>query len=390
MAKAVRKHAVLSASGSHIWLNCPPSVKLSEGIPDTTSTYAEEGTLAHLLAEMILTHRFGRSTDGAYRKTLDKIRKSEYYTAEMDRYIWDYVDWVEEIYAGINSADKELLTEQKLDFSAWVPGGFGTGDVLIIADGTLTIIDLKFGKGTPVSAVENPQLMLYGLGAYDAFSLSNDIDTLRLIINQPRLDSISEYEISVDDLLKWGEEVVKPAAALALKGEGEQKAGAHCKFCKVKAQCRKRLEAVMELEDMSGTDPRLLSDLEIAAMLTRAEAVKSWVEDAKAYALDQAMTGKTFPGWKLVEGRSVRKFSDLQEVEKRLTSAGFDKAVIYKDPELLGISAMEKVVGGKKKLETICEGLIVKPPGAPTLVPESDKRPAINDASVYDDGYKED
>lgn len=390
MAKAVRKHAVLSASGSYIWLNCPPSVKLSEGIPDTTSTYAEEGTLAHLLAEMILTHRFGRSTDGAYRKMLDKIRKNEYYTAEMDRYIWDYVDWVEEIYAGINSADKELLTEQKLDFSAWVPGGFGTGDVLIIADGTLTVIDLKYGKGTPVSAVENPQLMLYGLGAYDAFSLSNDIDTLRLIINQPRLDSISEYEISVDDLLKWGEEVVKPAAALALKGEGEQKAGAHCKFCKVKAQCRKRLEAVMELEDMSGTDPRLLSDLEVAGMLTRAEAVKSWVEDAKAYALDQAMTGKTFPGWKLVEGRSVRKFSDLQEVEKRLTGAGFDKAVIYKDPELLGISAMEKVVGGKKKLETICEGLIVKPPGAPTLVPESDKRPAINDASVYDDGYKED
>ena len=389
MAKA-KKHAVLSASGSHIWLNCPPSVKLSEGLPDTTSAYAEEGTIAHLLAETILAHRFGRTTDGAYRKHLDGIRKNEYYSEEMYRYIWDYANWVEEIYEGIRSADKELLTEQKLDFSAWVPDGFGTGDVLIIADGTLTVIDLKYGKGVPVSAVENPQLMLYGLGAYDAFSLSNDIATIRLIINQPRLDSISEYEIAVEDLLKWGEEIVKPAAALALEGKGEQKAGDHCRFCKVKAKCRKRLEAVMELEGMSSTDPRLLSDDEIAHMLGRAEAVKAWVEDAKAYALAEALEGKTFPGWKLVEGRSVRKFSDLKAVESRLTAAGFDKAVIYKDPELLGISAMEKVVGGKKKLETICEGLIVKPPGAPTLVPESDKRPAINDASVYDDGYKED
>lgn len=379
-------HARLSASGSHIWLNCPPAVVLSEGIENKDTPYTLEGTTAHKLAELMLGKEFSIISDKEFKKELKKVKASEFYCEEMEQFIKTYTDWIVEVYNGIHSEDKELLTEQRLDFSEWVPDGFGTGDVCIIADGTLYVIDLKYGKGVPVNAVGNPQLMLYGLGAYDAFSLSNDIDKLKLIINQPRLDSISEYEISVEDLLKWGDEVVRPAAALAAEGGGEQKTGDHCRFCKVKHLCRQRALEAMSVDP--DRDKRLLSEKEIVEILDKVDLIKSFAEDVKSYAQSMAEEGFRWPGYKLVEGRSIRKFTDTAEVEKRLLDAGFDKVVLYKDPELLGISAMEKVVGGKKKLETICEGLIVKPPGAPTLVPMADKRPEI-EMNPYDDGYEE-
>lgn len=221
------KHAKLSASGSHIWLNCTPSVRMSEGIPDKQTAYTEEGTTAHRLAELRLGRIYELISKREYDTGIREVQASEFYSAEMEEYITRYIDWVTETYNGIqrDSEDYELLTEQRLDFSAWVPGGFGTGDVMIIADGTLTVIDLKYGKGVPVDAHENPQLMLYGLGAYDSFSLSNDIRKVRMIINQPRLDSISEYELTVEELLKWGEEVVKPRAEMAIKGGGEAHPG---------------------------------------------------------------------------------------------------------------------------------------------------------------------
>ena len=375
-------HAKLSASGSHIWLNCTTSVQMSEGFPDKQTAYTEEGTLAHRLAELEIGKIYKLVSAKSYKDGLKTVKESQYYTEELKSYVKNYVDWVEEIYNGVKekSADHEILTEQRLDFSTWVPGGFGTGDVVIIADGTLTVIDLKYGKGVPVEARENPQLMLYGLGAYDAFSLSNDIQRIRMIINQPRLDSISEFEISVEDLLKWGEEVVKPKAAMAIKGEGEAHPGDWCRFCKCKAICRARAEEALEIAKYEFRDPPLLEDGEISDILGRAARIQSWISDVKEYAQEEAEKGRQWPGWKLVEGRSNRKYSDPQEVEKRLLAAGFEKVLLYKDPELLGITAMEKVVGGKKKLETLIAGLIVKPPGAPTLVPESDKRPALNTA----------
>lgn len=377
-------HAKLSASGSHIWLNCTTSVRMSEGFPDQQTAYTEEGTLAHRLAELEIGKIYKLVSAKSYKDGLKTVKESQYYTEELKSYVKNYVDWVEEIYNGVKekSADHEILTEQRLDFSTWVPGGFGTGDVVIIADGTLTVIDLKYGKGVPVEARENPQLMLYGLGAYDAFSLSNDIQRIRMIINQPRLDSISEFEISVEDLLKWGEEVVKPKAAMAIKGEGEAHPGDWCRFCKCKAVCRARAEEALEIAKYEFRDPPLLEDGEISDILGRAARIQSWISDVKEYAQEEAEHGRQWPGWKLVEGRSNRKYSDPKEVEKRLLAAGFEKVLLFKDPELLGITAMEKVVGGKKKLETLIAGLIVKPPGAPTLVPESDKRPALNTAKT--------
>ena len=379
-------HARLSASGSHIWLNCTPAVKLSEGIPDKGSIYTAEGTLAHRVAEIELGKIFGVITERQARDWTKLVAASEFYTPELIEYVQRYVDWVQETYNAIRSEDKELLTEQRLDFSTWVPQGFGTGDVVIIADGVLTVIDLKYGKGVPVDAFQNPQLMLYGLGAYDSFSLSNDIDTIRMIINQPRLDSISENEISVEDLLKWGDEVVKPRAEMAMKGEGEACPGDWCRFCKVKATCRARAEEALEMARYEFEEPKLLDEAEIGDVLSKVDRIASWISDVKEYAQAEALQGRKWPGWKLVEGRSNRKYSDPKEVEKRLLAAGFEKVLLFKDPELLGITAMEKVVGGKKKLEKLCEGLIVKPPGAPTLVPATDKRPEISPAkSDFDD-----
>ena len=382
------KHAKLSASGSHIWLNCMPSVRMSEGIPDKQTAYTEEGTLAHRAAELQIRRLYGLIDEAEYQDCMKAVKESPYYTPELVGYVLAYTDWIEETYNAVKeeSEDHELLTEQRLDFSAWVPGGFGTGDVVIIADGTLTVIDLKYGKGVPVDAHENPQLMLYGLGAYDSFSLSNDIRKVRMIINQPRLDSISEYELTVEELLKWGEEVVKPRAEMAIKGGGEAHPGEWCRFCKCRATCKARAEEALEVAKHEFKEPALLTDEEVADILGKLSRIQSWISDVKEYAQEEAENGRQWPGWKLVEGRSNRKYSDPQEVEKRLLAAGFEKVLIFKDPELLGISAMEKVVGGKKKLEQICEGLIVKPAGAPTLVPESDKRPAIHSAK---DDFKE-
>ena len=376
------EHARLSASGSHIWLNCTPAVRLSEGLPDKQTAFTLEGTTAHRLAELRLGRIYELISKREYDTGIREVQASEFYSAEMEEYITRYIDWVTETYNGIqrDSEDYELLTEQRLDFSAWVPGGFGTGDVVIIADGTLTVIDLKYGKGVPVDAHENPQLMLYGLGAYDAFSLSNDIRRVRMIINQPRLDSISEYELPVEELVKWGEETVRPRAEMAMKGEGEAHPGDWCRFCKCRAVCKARAEEALEVAKHEFKEPSLLTDEEISDILGRIGRIQSWISDVKEYAQTEAENGRHWPGWKLVEGRSNRKYSDPVEVERRLLEAGFEKVLLFKDPELLGISAMEKVVGGKKKLEQICEGLIVKPPGAPTLVPESDKRPAINAA----------
>lgn len=386
MAETV--HARLAASAAERWLNCPASIRLSEGFPDKGSEFAEEGTTAHKLAELKLQEKLTGYYTVEEHKT---VVESKFYNDEMERSITSYAEWVMELFESIkrDCPDAELLTEQRVDFSEWVPNGFGTSDVVILADDTMTICDLKYGKGVAVSALYNPQLRLYALGAYDAFSIEYDIKKIRMIINQPRLDSISEDSIEVDRLLDWATDFVKPKAEAAYKGVGDPVPGEHCKFCKAKALCKARAKEAQALDtEMNEKNPGLLTDEQIANVLTLADRISSWVKDVKDYALEQAIAGKFFDGYKLVEGRSVRKIGDPDKVVEILTGAGYDKAVLYKAPELNGITALQSIVG-KKNLEALVGDYIIKPPGAPALVPNSDKRPAINGADVYNDGFKE-
>ena len=381
------EHARLSASGAHQWLNCTPSIVMSEGIPDKGSSYAEEGTLAHSLAELMINYNLGRLTKTEFKKQHEAIKKNAFYSEDMQQYINEYVNQIWEIMnaAKASCKDAELLTEQRLDFSEYVPDGFGTGDVVIVTDGKIQIIDLKYGKGVEVFADKNPQLMLYGLGALGTYDMLYDIKELELTIVQPRLDNISTYRISADDLVKWGEGVVRPAALKAINGEGDPVPGPHCRFCKVKATCRARKEQMEELARMEFKDARLLDDSEIGEVLRLADQLANWVGDIKEYALEEAVqNGKKWDGWKLVEGRSNRKYSDEKAVVKALTDAGFQESLLF-ERKLYGITAMEKIVG-KKSLQEYCGDLIVKPQGKPTLVPESDKRPELSsiDSAVKD------
>lgn len=381
-AHAERAHALLSASKAEQWINCPPSARLQEGVPDKRSEYADQGTAAHEYAEMLLRRRL-TILKSSERKKLDKQIEefkatNQYYDAEMESAITDYVEIVEERYLAAKSRSKDaiVLLEERLDFSHLVPEGFGTGDVILIADGVMEVIDLKYGKGVPVSAVGNPQMRLYALGALEGFGWMYGIDEVQMTIVQPRLDSISTDSISVESLEEWGETIVKPAAELAWKGEGEFKAGGHCRWCKVKATCRARADENMKALAYEFQDPALLSLEEIGQILHIAEQLQAWAKDVQEYAQEQALKGEKVPGWKLVEGRSVRKITDELALLEILDREGFPKDSIT-ETKLLGISKLEKVVG-KKQLAEIAGDLIVKPPGKPVLVLETDKRPELN------------
>ena len=381
-AHADRAHALLSASQAERWINCPPSARLTEHIPDRHSEYAEEGTAAHEYAEMLLRRQL-TVLKSEERNDLDKQIKmfketNQYYDAEMESAITDYVEIVEERFLAAKSRSKDaiVLLEERLDFSYLVPEGFGTGDVVIISDGVLEIIDLKYGKGVPVSAEGNPQMRLYALGALDGFGWMYDIREIRMTIVQPRLDSISTDVMDIESLREWGESVVRPAAELAWEGKGEFKPGNHCRWCKVKATCRARAEENMKALEYEFQDPALLSLEEIGQILHIAEQLQAWAKDVQEYAQAQAMKGEKVPGWKLVEGRSVRKIVDESALLEKLDQAGFPEDSIT-EVKLLGISKLEKIVG-KKQLAEIAGDLIVKPPGKPVLVPETDKRPELN------------
>lgn len=374
-----RAHALLGASKASQWLNCPPSARLQDSIPESRSAFAEQGTAAHEYAEMMLSDRL--LSDIPLTELIDKFRKVDpLYDAEMEGAVGWYVDIVEERYmeAKARSVDAVLLLEERLDFSEWVPDGFGTGDVLIISDGVLEVIDLKYGKGVPVSAEGNSQMKLYALGAWTSFNYLYDIKTVNMTIVQPRLDSVSTDSMGVEELLVWAENTVKPAAALADKGDGDFKSGEHCRFCKVKGNCRARSDENMKLIAYEFKDPALLSLDEIGPILTIAENLQAWAKDVQAYAFEQAKSGLTIPGWKLVEGRSVRSIQDKEAALRTLSlmkSISVDKYL--KPHELLGIGELEKRIG-KKQLNELIGGLIVKPPGKPVLVVETDRRSPLN------------
>lgn len=369
------KHAYLSASASHRWLACPPSAKLCANIPDQSSEYAQQGTDCHELCAYLVEKALGRDVT-------DPPETLTYYDAEMQNCAEEYRNYVlEQIEAAKEFCkDPQVMIEQKLDFSRWVENGFGTGDCVIVADEVLQIIDYKHGLGVLVSAGDdehggNSQMMCYALGALEVFGDIYDINQIKMTIFQPRRDNISTYTISRDDLLKWADEVLAPTAQLAYTGEGEFKAGDHCQFCKVKATCRKRAEYNLELAKYDFEMPATLDDIEIAAILEKVDAMISWGNDIKEYALRQAQSGVHFEGWKVVEGRSNRKYTDEKAVAFKVKDAGFDPY----EKKLLGVTAMSTLLG-KKKFEELLDELIYKPPGKPALVPESDKRPAMNTA----------
>lgn len=385
-------HAMLSASGSHRWLACPPSARLELEFPAKTNEYAEEGHFAHALAELKLSRAIANTVKpSVFKKRLDKMRQDPMFSPAMEEYVDQYVSQVSEIFLAAKKqcSDTLVLLEQRLDFSQWVPEGYGTGDVVIITDGTLEVIDLKYGKGVPVSAVNNPQTRLYGLGAISTYGMLYDFSTIRMTIIQPRLESNSTEELTVEKLLTWAEEELKPKAQLAFAGEGEFNAGEHCQFCRAKITCRARAEANLELAKYEFQKPPLLGDDEIAEILEQADLLQAWANDIKTYALEQARDhGKKWPGWKLVEGRSNRTYTDVDAVAETLIAAGYTEESIYKK-SLLGITEMEKVLGKKKFGELLAE-LVIKPPGKPVLVPESDRRPEINSLQSAIEDFSDD
>lgn len=371
------KHALLSASASKQWLNCPPSAKLCANVEDRASPYAQQGTDAHELCE----YKVLLKTSG--KAQWDPTENLEYYDAEMENCAEEYSSFVLEQFldAKEHCSDPIVLVEQRLDFSKWVPEGFGTGDCIIVADDVLHIIDFKYGLGVLVEAEGNPQMMCYALGALDIYDGIYDIKTVKMTIFQPRRDNISTFEMNKTGLLNWADTVLAPTAKLAYEGEGEFKAGDHCQFCKVKATCRKRAEYNLELAKYDFEMPANLEDSEIAAILPKVDELVSWVNDIKKYALQQALSGTVYDGYKVVEGRSNRKYTDEDAVAFAVKDAGYDPY----EKKLLGITAMTSLLG-KTKFNELLGGLIEKPQGKPTLVPETDKRPALNTAK---DDFKE-
>ena len=370
-------HARLSPSASHRWINCPGSVHLAEQCPPQTgSAYTAEGTEAHALAELKLRKFNEEGTGDFFDKQLEKARSEfEYYCGEMDEATDFYLDIVtEKVLEG--GPDAELMIEQRFSLDKWAPNSFGSADAVIIAGHTIEVCDLKYGKGVKVDAVGNPQLRLYGLGAAELFGDLYDFDTVRVTIIQPRLDHVSTEEISLEGLRTWAENEDAPKAQMAMNNSEVVQCGEWCQFCPAKAICRARAEANLELARHDFKKPALLTDEEIGEILRQAEEVQKWVADVSAYALEQALAGKQYDGWKLVEGRSIRKYADEIKVADTLKAAGYDEALLY-ERKLNGITNMEKLVG-KKKLTELLGNLLVKPAGRPVLVPESDKREAIN------------
>ncbi len=374
-------HALLGPSGAKRWMSCPPSARLEEQFEEEQSDYAAAGTLAHSLAEQILLYNNSEISKKALSGRINKLKQDPLYSQEMQEYIEDYANRVWEIVNEVKTScpDALVLFEQQLDYSEYAPEGFGTGDVVIVADDLVNVIDLKYGKGVGVSAEDNPQLRLYGLGAYLEHSMLYDIQRVRMTIIQPRLENISTEELTAEELLAWAETEVKPKAELAFAGEGDFAVGDHCRFCRARKVCRAKAESNLELAKYDFEDASLLTDEEIGEILQKADDLAHWVKDITDYALAEALKGKKFDGWKLVEGMSRRKYADPDTIAMRLNTEGWEDSEIYKPQELIGITEMTKLIG-KAKFEKLLSDLIVKPEGKPTLVPESDKRPAISTA----------
>lgn len=377
-----RAHALLSASGASRWLACTPSAKLEEEHGERKSSpYAAEGTLAHEMAELYLRKDVLRNiSDADFEAKLEEIMSNEFFSEEMLDMVSIYTQYCEEQYISAKTENlfAEIEIEQRLDLTEYIPESFGTGDALIISEPILEVIDLKYGKGVPVYAEWNKQLMLYGLGALRKYDTMYNIEQIKLTVVQPRINNISSFMISVDELRKWAEEELKPRAEMAFRGEGELVAGDHCKFCAVKNKCRKLYEQQLEIAKYEFNEPSLLTDEEIADILKRAPQFIEWANSIVAYAQEKAITeNKTWPGYKLVEGKSQRKWIDedtaMQAIFARCPELSEDEVL---ETKLKTLTSIEKLIG-KKRFADILNDVVIKPQGKPTLVPESDKRQAM-------------
>lgn len=368
-------HALLSPSGATRWMACPPSARLEEFFEDSGSDFAREGTLAHALGELGLQAFFGLiDNDEAYE--LDRDLKSDpMYSQTMQDYVDEYIAFVIEEFEKSKAEDPSavLFIERKLDLRDFIPESFGTGDTIIISKNKLKIIDLKYGQGVRVSCEKNKQMMLYGLGAFkDMEFMFENIDTVEMTIYQPRMSNISTYEMKASELLEWAETELKPKAKQAFDGAGEFSAGKHCVFCKAKATCKALAEENLRLARFEFVDAFLLSDEEISDILDKSSLFKNWINAVEDFAFKSALNGKKWPGYKLVQGRSNRKFTDETKVVEALTDNLYTENQIFKKT-LLGITDLEKTIS-KKTFEALLSGLVYKPPGNPTLVPVTDKR----------------
>lgn len=384
------KHAILSASSAHRWMHCTPSARLEESFENTTSSFAEEGTFMHELGELKLRKYIGEIKESDYKKKLKELQTSQFFNLEIEEAVNVYVTFGSELIEETRQKCKDpiILLEQRLDFSKYVESGFGTGDLIVVADGILQVVDLKGGQGVKVSSEKNPQMQLYAIGALTLFDCLYDIHTVRMSICQPRLENISTYEISVDELLSWAENVLKPTAEIAWDGDGEFCPSEYtCKFCKAKATCKARAEKNLEIARFEFRQASLLTKEEILEILSKADEISMWCKDVWSWAEARAIEGEEFDGFKVVEGRSNRTYGDEKAVIEKLTEAGYSEDKIF-SKSLKGITALEKTIG-KKVFTQVLDGLITKPQGKPTLVPSSDKREPIKLNSTAEADFKE-
>lgn len=374
------EHALLGPSSAHRWLACTPSARLEEGLPDTAGRAASEGTVAHAVAELKARKLFDGMGPRKYTTEMNKLKKDPLYSEEMQKHTDTYRDYLQEIAMGYPDAPIASI-ETRIDFGNWVPEGFGRGDCIIAGSNRITVVDFKYGKSPNgrVDAENNPQMMLYALGALDAYQLCYQPEKVSMAIVQPRLDHISEWEISVDKLLKWAEEYVKPRAAMAYAGEGVFSPGEkQCKFCRAKGCCKALAEYQLKIAEKKETAPNLIDKNELSEILHQLGPLINWAEAVKAYALQSILNGEEVPGWKAVAGRSARKWGNQEDAFNTLKANGIEEALLYKR-EPITLSAVEKLVG-KKQFESICGSYVVKPYGAPTLAEESDPREPYSNA----------
>lgn len=372
-------HALLSPSSASRWIACTPSARFEQQFPDSTSVFAEEGTLAHSLGELLIRNKLGEIKKASYKKLLEQIKSNELYEEAMFEYCDEYATFVMERFAEAQTRSKhaQIHLEIKLDLTKWVPNGFGTSDVIIVADDFMETIDLKYGKGVPVSVEENKQQMLYALGAIEAYEFLFDIHTVRMTVFQPRISNTASWETNITGLKLWAEDELTTRANMAHNGEGEFVPGPHCGFCKGKAVCKALASFNLQLAKHEFADPNKLSDDDISDIMQKTKMFVNWIDAVNDYALDQAINhGKKWPGYKVVEGRSNRKYTDAEKIAEILLSKGFNADTIY-NKKLLSITDMESELGKKIFTDLVGE-YVIKPQGKPTLAPSTDKRPEIN------------
>lgn len=382
-------HALLSPSSGKRWLTCTPSVRLEQQFDDSESVYAQEGTLWHSLNELLTKRKLRRILEKDFKRELGFIEKHELYTDEMYEDSEEYAVYVMEKYheALARTKDAKIFLETQVDISAYAPESFGTADVAILADDTMVFIDGKYGRGVPVSAIENEQCMLYALGLLDAYGWMYSIKKVQIVIYQPRINNVNSWTVTIDTLTKWGEEFVKPRAKAAFAGEGEYIAGDHCKFCRARNRCRTIKEYYMGMAVEVFKDPQILTNDEVSEVLTKVSGLVSWAEGVKDYVTAEMKKGAKWPGWKLVEGKSNRIFPDEAKVISTLREKGYKDETIF-DTKLRSVAQMEKQLG-KSDFGAFLNVLVKKPYGKPTLTIASDKRPEYDRAKEASDVFNE-